>query len=123
MEYGTHPSLDPFCHHQIIYGKVNFRIPPPPPSERKIWHYHRANSIDIQRSMNNFPWFEHLNLNPNINWQVKSFIEIFLNIMSNYIPNEVKRFVPRNPPWINKQLKTTLNKKNRLFQNYKKTWL
>ena len=40
--------------------------------------------------------------------------------MSNFIPNEVKRFVPRNPPWINKQLKTTLNKKNRLFQNYKK---
>ena len=32
----------------------------------------------------------------------------------------MKRFVPRNPPWINKQLKTTLNKKNRLFKNYKK---
>ena len=40
--------------------------------------------------------------------------------MSNFIPNEIKRFVPRSPPSINKQLKTMLNKKNRLFKNYKK---
>ena len=120
LDSGTRASLDSNCHHQIIYGKVNFRIPPPPPCERKIWHYHRANTAAIQRSMNNFPWPEYLNLNPDINWQVKTFIDTFLNIMSNFIPNEVKRFVPRDPPWINKQLKTLLNRKNRLFKNYKK---
>ena len=53
------------------------------------------------------------------NCQVKTFTEIFLNIMSNYIPNETKRFVPRDPPWITKPIKTMLNKKNRLFKNYK----
>ena len=40
--------------------------------------------------------------------------------MSNFIPNETKRFVPRNPPWITKPLKTILNRKNRLFNNYKR---
>ena len=40
--------------------------------------------------------------------------------MSNYIPNETKRFVPRDPPWITKPIKTMLNRKNRLFKNYKK---
>jgi len=40
--------------------------------------------------------------------------------MSNFIPNEIKRLVPRDPPWINKQLKTMLKRKNRLFKNYKK---
>ena len=34
--------------------------------------------------------------------------------MSNYISNEIKRFVPRDPPWITKPIKT------RLFKNYKK---
>ena len=120
LDSGTRASLDCHCHHQIIYGKVNFRIPPPPPSERKIWHYHRANTIAIQRSMKTFPWSEHLNLNPDINWQVQTFTEIILNIMSNFIPNEVKRFLPRDPPWIDKQLKTMLKRKNRLFKNYKK---
>ena len=40
--------------------------------------------------------------------------------MSNFIPNEIKKCIPRDPPWINKSLKTLLKKKNRLFCNYKK---
>ena len=40
--------------------------------------------------------------------------------MSNFIPNEVKRFVHRDPPWIDKNLKAMLNKKNRLYKNFKK---
>ena len=40
--------------------------------------------------------------------------------MSNFIQNETKRFVPRDPPWITKPSKTMLNRKNRLFNNYKK---
>ena len=116
----TRASLDPYCHHQIIYCNVNFKIPPPPPLDRKIWHFNRANLVAIKRSMTNFPWLEQLNLNMDTNWQVKTFTEIFLNIMSNYIPNETKRFVPRDPPWITKPIKTMLNRKNRLSKNYKK---
>ena len=40
--------------------------------------------------------------------------------MANFIPNEIKRIVPRDPPWITKPLKTMLNRKNRLFKNYKR---
>ena len=119
LNSGTRASLDPYCHHQIIYCKVNFRIPPPPPFERKIWHFNKAHSEAIKRSMVSFPWLQHLNLNTDPNWQVKTSTDIFLNIMTNFIPNETKRFVPRDPPWINKPLKTMLNRKNRLFKNYK----
>ena len=59
----TRASLDPYCYHQIIYCKVNFGIPPPPPLDRKNWHYNRANSAAIKRIMTNFPWHQHLNLN------------------------------------------------------------
>ena len=34
----TQASLDPKCHHQIIYGKINFNISPTPPIKRKMWH-------------------------------------------------------------------------------------
>ena len=120
LNSGTRASLDPKCHHQIIHCKINFRIPPPPPCERRHWHYQRANEDSIQNSLKNFPWAQHFSLNDDVNWQVKSFTEIVLNIMSNFIPNEVKRVIPRDPPWINKQLKSKLNKKNRLYENYKK---
>ena len=67
-----------------------------------------------------FPWLQHLNLNTDINWKVNTFTDIFLNIMSNFIPNETKRFVPRDPPWITKSIKTWLSRKNSLYKNYKK---
>ena len=43
-----------------------------------------------------------------------------MNIMTNFIPNEIKRIVPRDPPWITKLLKTMFNRKNRLSKNYKR---
>ena len=42
LDCGTRASLDSYCHHQIIHCKVNFRIPPVPPFERKVWHFNRA---------------------------------------------------------------------------------
>ena len=40
--------------------------------------------------------------------------------MSNFVPYESKRFVPRDPPWINKPLKCMLNRKNRFYKSYKR---
>ena len=120
LDSGTRAPLDPYCHHQITYCKVNFRIPPPPPLERKIWHFNRANTAAIKRSMKNFPWGQHLSLNRGPNWQVKTFTDTFLNILTNFVPSETKRFVPRNPPWITRSLKNMLHRKNRLYKNYKK---
>ena len=113
LDCGSRACLDFYC-------KVNFRLPPPPPFERKIWHFKRANTVAIKKSMTSFPWYQHLNINTDPKWQVKTFTDILLNIMSNFIPNETKRFVPRDPPWITKSLKAMLNKKNSLFKNYKK---
>ena len=73
LDYGTCASLDSFCHREITYCKVNFNIPPPPPFERKIWYYGRANIPLLKRSMVNFPWLQHLNINQDPNWQVKTF--------------------------------------------------
>ena len=120
LDSGTRASLDPFCHHQIIYCKVNMRIPPPLPFDRKIWHFNRANSAAIKRCMTNFPWLQHLSINNDPNWQVKTFTDILLNIMTNFVPNETKRFVPRDPPWITRPLRKMLKRKNRLYKSYKR---
>ena len=114
LDSGTRASLDPYCHHQIIYCKINFSIPPPP-SERKICRYHRANLSLLKGACPySFPWSRHLNINPDPNWQVKQFTEIFLNIMSNFVPHETKRVVPRDLPLKTKSLKSKLNRENSL---------
>ena len=35
LDSGTRASLDSNCHHQIMFCKVNFKIPPPLPFERE----------------------------------------------------------------------------------------
>ena len=90
LDCGTRASLDSFCHHEITYCKV------PPPFERNIWHYERANIPLLKRSMFKLPWLQHLNINQDPNWQVKTFTKMFLNIMANFIPNEIKRIIPRS---------------------------
>ena len=70
--------------------------------------------------MFNFPWSQHLNLNKDPNWQVKSFTNILYNIICNFVPNEIKHITPRDPPWLTKTVKTLLKRKNRLYNNYKK---
>ena len=34
-----------------------------------------------------------------------------MNIMKNVIPNDIKKCIPRDPPWIHKSLKAMLKKK------------
>ena len=96
LDSGTRASLDSFYHHQITYCKINFNLPPPPHFERTIWHYHRTNISLLKRSMSSFPWLQHLNINQDPNWKVKTFTKIILNIMSNFIPNEIKIIVRKS---------------------------
>jgi len=120
MDCGVRPSLDSLCHHQMTFCKSNLKSLPPPRFKRKIWHYERASAELIKRAISNFPWEQHLLSNLDVNWQVKSFTEIVLNIMGNFIPNEIKNINPRDPPWLTKPLRTLLNKQKRLFKNYKR---
>ena len=49
---GVFSSLHPQCHHQIIYAIVDFEIFFPPPYERRIWHYDRADIESIRSCIN-----------------------------------------------------------------------
>ena len=79
--------------------------------------FNGANRVAIKRSMVNFPW---VNIDPK--WQVKAFTDTIFNIMSNFLSNKTKRIVHRDPCWITKQLKTMLNRKNRLSKICKRHW-
>ena len=56
IESSVHPSLHQSYHHQIIYVKFNLDIVYPPPYEREIWHYQKANIDLIKCAINAFDW-------------------------------------------------------------------
>ena len=87
---------------------------------RKIWHFNRARTDLIHRAITEFPWEARLRQNPNPNDQVELLNQCVLNIMSNFVPNEVKTIRPREPEWLNRNVKNLLRKQNKIYKKYKK---
>ena len=49
-ESGVHASLFPRCHHQIIYVKINLKVYHPPPYDKLVWDYSKAElNINIRK--------------------------------------------------------------------------
>ena len=119
IESGVHPSsLHEQCHHQIIYGKLSVSNIALPPYNRKIWFYDKADFVAITKSIEMFPWHEHLDNMTCPNEQVKILNEVLLNIYSNFIPNKIKTIRPRQAPWITQAVKNFLRRKNRAYKNF-----
>ena len=116
MESGVHSSLHPNCHHQITYAKFNLKIHYPPPYEREIWHYGKANVDHIRKAINEFPWETKFE-NNNVNDKVHIFNATIKNILSNYIPHEKITCDDRDPPWINKNIKQLILEKKIKHRN------
>ena len=87
IESGVYPSLHPNCHHQTIFAKFNLYIVYPPPYEREIWHYQKANIDLIKREINSFDW-EITFSNIDVDKMVSIFIQTIINILCNFIPHE-----------------------------------
>ena len=114
---GVHPSLHSNCHHQIIYGKFNLRVFYPPPYERHVWHYEHANVDMISKAIERFDW-DNAFLGKNVNEKASILTKTILNIMSNYIPNEIITIDDKDPPWVNNKIKSLIKNKNEYFKNY-----
>ena len=88
MDSVVHPSLHSNCHHQIIYAKFDLKVFYPPPYERTMWYFSRKKSDHIKKAINLFVWESSLN-NLDVNEQVSVFNETIMNIMFNFVPNEL----------------------------------
>ena len=86
---GVHLSRHLYCHHQKIHAKINLKIFYLPPLERVAWHYQDPNNDQIQRSISQLNW-ERASSNKGVNKQVPIFNETILNIMTSFIPYEIK---------------------------------
>ena len=105
MDSGVHPLLHSNCHHQMINVKFNLKIFYSPSYEGTARHFSRANSDHIKRAINLLDWESLLN-NLDVNEQVSAFNETTMNIMSNFVPNEL--ITCDDPPWMNRYIKNLI---------------
>ena len=98
MEPGIYFSLNQYCYCQILYAKINLKVCYPPPYERILWYYQRANVDQIQRGIEQFFSLEKLFRNIIVFKMISLFNRIFKNILSNYIPHEAIICDDKVPP-------------------------
>ena len=107
------------CHHNIIFGNIDIRVPLPPPYVRKVWDYSKANAENIKKAISSFNWnkaFENLS----IDVKVELLNETLLNIFRNYIPNNKIKCDYRQPPWTNDNIKRKLKQRTKLIKYFYK---
>ena len=116
---GTHSSLNSKCHHQITHCKLNLIIEYPPPYERLVWDYKKANTENIKKSLESVNW-ETLFDNKSVNTQVCIFSETIMNIFANFVRSKLVTFDDSDPPWMNDFIRNKIKWKDQMHETYKK---
>ena len=87
-ETGVELSIFQKCHHNLIYGIIDFKVSLPPPYLREVWDYKNANVNHIQSAVSSIDW-EFLFRGANVNKKVDILNECLKNIFHNFIPNRI----------------------------------
>ena len=114
---GVHASFHPNCHHQVVHASFNLNISYPPPYQRLIWDYKKADSVKIRKALDLINW-ERLFNNKNINEQVSILNETVLNVFSNYVRNKYMTIDDKDPVWMNETIKLKIKAKDNMYHKY-----
>ena len=118
-ESGIHSSLFSRCHHQIIFAKINFKVYFPPPYERLIWDYSKANIQQIKLSLLKINWIQSMK-DLHVNDQVKFLTDSVINVFNNFVPHKTIICKDKDPPWMNNEIKCACLKKAKIYRRYVK---
>ena len=116
--YGADLSIFEKCHHDIIFGKINFRIPLPSCNVREVWDHRKTNVERMQKAIQPFDLVKAFrNLSVDVP-KVDVPNEILINIFWNYIPQKKVKCNYCKPPWINGNIKKWLRERSKLIKCY-----
>ena len=110
--------MHPNCHHQIVYAKFKLQIYFPPPYLQEVWHYKGANTELIKKAISKYNW-ERAFLNITVDEKVDISTKTVFNIISNFIPHETILCNDKDPPCLNKKIRTLIKEKNMAFNRYR----
>ena len=70
----------------------------------------------ISETIQGFDWDKEL-LDKSTEEKASILTKTILDIISNFIPNEIVTIDDRDPPWINNKIKSLIKNKNQYFKN------
>ena len=93
-------------------------FPTPPPYQRLIWDYKKADSKNIRKALDSVNW-DRLFDQKDTNVQVVALSETILNVFRNYVANKYITIIKdKDPVWMNETIKSKIKAKNALYKKY-----
>ena len=76
--HGAGVSIFDKWNHNIIYGKINIRVPLHPTYVREVLDYEKANIEHTKKAISNFDWnkaFENLSVDEKVDFLNKTYFQ------------------------------------------------
>ena len=105
------------CIFHPNFIKFNLNISYPPPYQRLIRDYKRADSEKVMKALDSVNW-ERLFNKKNVDAQVAVFNETILNVFCNYLPSKYIAIDHKNPVRMNETIKLKTKTKNSMYNKY-----
>lgn len=127
LVYTSDPSIvvssDVHCplgksDHQTVNITFDYRRPVKSVPSREVWRYNRADWITINNEINHLPKSFYDITNVNEAWD--NLFKFYMDTLKSHIPR-CKIRTQRNTPWLNKELKRLVSKKNRYYKKSRRT--
>ncbi len=106
--------------HNIVYGYLTFVTDRPESIKRTIWHYDRANFMDLNIEFANAPWNTAFMLFDDPNEILEYFYELLKIGMEAHIPKKTINKRKKDKPWMTGYIRHLLLLRNRLNGYYNK---
>ena len=99
VEHCLHLSLFKTCHHEIIHGKLNLSVPPPPAFKQKLWNYSNADTDTLCDKLKHVDWYAVFS-SLDVNMMAKTFTDLMLTAITDTIPNKLITCNSNDLPWM-----------------------
>ena len=108
-------------YHRPIVSLINCEKPKTSISRRKVWLYEQGDYIKYRSKLESINWDSIIDTSQDINEITNDVSKKILDTASSCIPNRVVAIRKDDLPWITKEIKHLIRKRNRLRKKAKKT--
>ena len=119
MQSSVHPSLHANLHHQTVFAKFTLTIVYPSPYKRLVWHITKHIQILLNERFNYLIGKKVFII---LTW-INRFLFSSKRFFGNFIPHKTITCNQKDPPWIDKEIKTLIAEKNALYKRLKRRML
>ena len=100
--------------HSTVFCRIKFHLEKNPSFKRHVWLYDQADIVGLNQSLINIPWYTWYDQSLNMDNVWAKWSTSFLNSCKQFIPNRDIIVRPKDKPWVDRQLKALLRRRNRL---------